>query len=184
MKLVDLAKTAVRIIQECGEEGVRSDVLAEQLATPKRRIYDVIAVLKALGQVSTKRRFDGTTITWIDQSQKLVSKTQYDDVVAKFEEADRERIDLQLQLVQLKEQLRITKTKLRRDVKAVEAADRTEFDTTQLRVRALSHSGIKKVSQSGIDVVIEAHEPGIVVDPTVIEPDENELLLRNLQQGL
>ncbi|MHA2140211.1 MAG: hypothetical protein ACXADC_06035 [Candidatus Thorarchaeota archaeon] len=184
MKLVELARTAVRILQESGEDGVRSDILAEQLNTPKRRIYDVIAVLKALGQVSTKRRFDGTTITWIDQSRNFVSKSQYDEVVAKFEEADRERIDLQLQLVQLKEQLRITKTKLRRDVKAVEAADRTEFDTTQLRVRALSHSGIRKVSQSGIDVVIESHEPGIVVDPTVVEPDENELLIRNLQQGL
>jgi hypothetical protein len=184
LKLVDLAKTALRILQEHGEEGIRSDLLAEQLDTPKRRIYDVIAVLRALGQVSTKRRFDGTTITWIDQSRNLVSKAQYDEVVAKFEEADRERIDLQLQLVQLKEQLRIAKTKLRRDVKAVEAADRTEFNTTQLRVRALSHAGIKKVSQSGIDVVIEAHESGIVVDPTVVEPDENELLLRNLQQNL
>ena len=184
MKLVDLAKTAVSILQECGEKGIKSDELAEQLNTPKRRVYDVIAVLKALEQVSTKRRFDGTTITWIDQSRNLVSKTEHDEVVSKFEEADRERIDLQLQLVQLKEQLRIAKTKLRRDVKAVEAADRTEFDTTQLRVRALSHSGIKKVSQSGIDVVIESNEPGIVVDPTVVEPDENELLLRNLQQSL
>ena len=145
---MELAKTAVRILQDSGDEGIRSDVLAEQLSTPKRRIYDVIAVLKALGQVSTKRRFDGTTITWIDQSKNFVPKNQHDDLVTKFEEADRERIDLQLQLVQLKEQLRITKTKLRRDVKAVEAADRTEFDTTQLRVRALSHSGIKKVSQS------------------------------------
>jgi hypothetical protein len=184
LKLVELAKTAVRILKESGEDGIRSDVLAEQLKTPKRRIYDVIAVLKALGQVSTKRRFDGTTIAWIDQSKKYVSRNQHDEVVAKFVEADRERIDLQLQLVQLKEQLRITKTKLRRDVKAIEAEDMTEFDTTQLRVRALSHSGIKKVSQSGIDVVIEAHEPGIVVDPTEVEPDKNELLLRNLQQGL
>ncbi|MFW9847151.1 MAG: hypothetical protein ACFFD6_10410 [Candidatus Thorarchaeota archaeon] len=182
MKLVELAEIAIRMLKDSGEEGIRSDVLAEDLDTPKRRIYDVIAVLKALGQVSTKRRFDGTTVTWIDRSNDFVSRSQFDDIKEKFEEADKERIDLQLQVVQLKEQLRITKTKLRRDGKSVEASDRTEFDTTQLRVRALSHAGIKKVSNSGIEVLIESHEPGIVVDPTVVEPDENEHLLRNLQR--
>jgi hypothetical protein len=61
-------------------------------------------------------------------------------------------------------------------------ANKTEFLTTQLRVRALSSNGIKKVEHSGIEVLIETHESGMVVDPTELEVDENAALLKNLQR--
>ncbi|MFW9956512.1 MAG: hypothetical protein ACFFCT_00455, partial [Candidatus Odinarchaeota archaeon] len=85
-------------------------------------------------------------------------------------------------VAELKEQLRITRSKLRRDVQAVEMANKTEFLTTQLRVRALSSNGIKRVNQCGIEVLIETHESGMVVDPSEIEADENEELLKSLQR--
>ncbi|MFQ5832160.1 MAG: hypothetical protein ACE5H4_05640, partial [Candidatus Thorarchaeota archaeon] len=129
-----------------------------------------------------KRRFDGTTVTWIDHTKDHIALREFEALKAQFEEANNERIELQLQVVQYKEQLRIAKTRLKRDAKAIEAADKTEFDTPQIRVRALSSSGIKRVRNSGIEVVIETNEPGMVVDPTVIEPDDNEVLLRNLQR--
>ncbi len=182
MKLIELAENAARLLKESGEAGIRSDILAEQLDTPKRRIYDVIAVLKALGHVTTKRRFDGTTVTWIDRTKDHIALREFEALKAQFEAANSERIELQLQVVQYKEQLRIAKTRLKRDAKAIAAADKTEFDTPQIRVRALSSSGIKRVRNSGIEVVIETNEPGMVVDPTVIEPDDKEVLLRNLQR--
>ena len=80
LKLVDLAQESVRIIQECGEDGIKSDTLAEKLDTPKRRVYDVIAVLKALGHVHTSRKFDGTTITWIDRTKEFVAKDMHDEI--------------------------------------------------------------------------------------------------------
>ena len=76
MKLVELARNSVAILQERGEEGIRSDELAEILGVPKRRVYDVVAVLKSLEQVETRRRFNGTTVTWIDKSKDFVPKTK------------------------------------------------------------------------------------------------------------
>lgn len=182
MKLVDLAEESVRILQECGEDGIKSDTLAERLDTPKRRVYDVIAVLKALGHVNTSRKFDGTTITWIDRSKEYVPKQMHDDLRINLTQESEERKELQVQVAELKEQLRITRTKLRRDVQAVETADKTEFNTTQLRVRALSSTGIKRVKHTGIEVLIITNEPGIVVDPCEIKIDENEDLIKSLQR--
>ena len=182
LKLVDLAQESVRILQECGEDGIKSDLLAEKLETPKRRVYDVIAVLKALGQVETNRKFDGTTITWIDRSKDFVAKSVYDELrILLLEESDG-RKDFQVQVAELKEQLRITRSKLRRDVQAVAMVNKTEFNTTQLRVRALSSSGIKRVKHDGIEVLIITNESGIVVDPSEIEIDEHEDLIKNLQR--
>jgi hypothetical protein len=172
----------VRILKEAGEEGIKSDVLARQLNTPKRRVYDVIAVLKALDQVETSRKFDGTTIVWIDRSRDFVSKQLHEDLKLRLNQESDERKQFQVQVAELKEQLRITKSKLRRDVQAIEMANKTEFLTTQLRIRALSSNGIKRVEHSGIEVLIETHESGMVVDPSEVEVDENEALLKNLQR--
>ncbi len=60
--------------------------------------------------------------------------------------------------------------------------DKSEFNTTQLRVRALSSSGIKRVKHDGIEVLIITNEAGIVVDPSEIEIDEHEDLIKNLQR--
>jgi hypothetical protein len=182
LKLVELAEASVSILQECGEDGIKSDTLAERLDTPKRRVYDVIAVLKALGHVHTSRKFDGTTITWIDRTNEYVPKNVHDELRIQLSRESDERKDLQVQVAELKEQLRITRSKLRRDIQAVETASRTEFNTTQLRVRSLSSNGIKRVKHDGIEVLIITNEPGIVVDPSEIEIDENEDLLKSLQR--
>ena len=182
MKLVDLAQESVRILQECGEDGIKSDLLAEKLDTPKRRVYDVIAVLKALGHVHTNRKFDGTTITWIDRSKEFIAKNLHDEIRIQLLHESDGRKDLQVQVAELKEQLRITRAKLRRDIQAVEMENKTEFNTTQLRVRALSSNGIKRVKHDGIEVVIITNEAGMVVDPSEIEIDEHEDLIKNLQR--
>ena len=181
MKLVELAEKSVELLKESGEAGIRSDLLAEELKTPKRRVYDVIAVLKAMGLVKTQRRFDGTIITWIDTSKDFVPVETYTEVKLELKVENEVRKELQVQVAELKEQLRMAKSKLRREVHSIETADKTEFNTTQLRIRALSSNGFKKVSDSGMEVVVETHEPGIIVDPTEIETDDKEALLRNFQ---
>jgi hypothetical protein len=182
LKLVELALESVRILKEAGEEGIKSDVLAQRLSTPKRRVYDVIAVLKALGQVDTSRKFDGTTIVWVDHSKDFVSKQSYEELRGHLSQESEERKEFQVQVAELKEQLRITRSKLRRDVQSIEMVNKTEFLTTQLRVRALSSNGIKSVRNSGIEVLIETHESGMIVDPSEIQVDENEALLKHLQR--
>lgn len=180
LKLFDLAIESVRVLNERGESGIRSDILAEILNTPKRRVYDVIAVLKALGQVTTTRKFDGTIVTWIDTTKGFVPRVTYDDLKIQLDKESSERKMLQVQVAELKEQVRISKTKLRRETLPVETSDKTEFNTTQLRVRALSSNGVKRVEHSGIEVLIETHEPGLVVDPEEKKVDEQEAIIKNL----
>jgi hypothetical protein len=181
VKLVDLAEQSVELLKRSGEAGIRSDLLAEELNTPKRRVYDVIAVLKAIGLVNTQRRFDGTIVTWIDTSKDFVPIETYIEVKQELKVENEARKELQVQVAELKEQIRMTKSKLRREVHSIETANKTEFNSTQLRIRSLSSNGFKKVSDSGMEVFVETHEPGIIVDPTEIETDDKEALLRNFQ---
>ncbi len=182
MKLVELAKESIRLLKASGSEGVRSDILADMLNAPKRRVYDVIAILNALDLVATKRRFDGTTCTWIDRTKDYIPKADFADLKLRLETEHSQRRELQVQVAELKEQVRMTRSKLRRELRTVETLARTEFNTTHLTVRALSSNGFKKVKDSGMEVLIETHEPGMTVDPTVKTPDENEELIRNLQR--
>ncbi len=182
VKLVELAKESIRLLKASGTEGVRSDILADMLNAPKRRVYDVIAILNALDLVATKRRFDGTTVTWIDRTKDYIPKADYADLKLRLETEHSQRRELQVQVAELKEQVRMTRSKLRRELRTVETLARTEFNTTHLTVRALSSNGFKKVKDSGMEVLIETHEPGMTVDPTVKTPDENEEIIRNLQR--
>jgi len=182
LKLVNLAEESVRVLKESGDAGIRSDILAERLQTPKRRVYDIIAVLKALGQVSTTRKFDGTIVKWIDNAKEFVPRETYATLKTHLEQESTERKNLQVQVAELKEQVRISKIKLRRETAAVEISDKTEFNTTQLRVRALSSNGIKSVKHSGVEVRIETYEAGMIVDPSEIEVDEKKALITKLQR--
>jgi hypothetical protein len=182
LKLVHLAQKSIRLIEEAGPQGVRSDVIAQMLDSPKRRVYDIVAILKALGLVTTKRKSDGTTLMWIDRSADYVGRSDYEEAKARLTEATAMKNDLQVQVAELKEEVRLARLKLRREVQTVETAQKTEFDTTQLRVRALSRMGFKKVTDSGMEVVIETHNPGMMVDPSEKAADKIEALIRNLDR--
>ncbi|UCE09654.1 MAG: hypothetical protein JSW61_11860 [Candidatus Thorarchaeota archaeon] len=182
MKLVDLSRELIRVLKETYPAGKRSDVIAKDLGVPKRRVYDVIAVLKSLDMVRTSRRYDGTTVTWIDRSEDFVSRADYDAIRMNLDEVNVARKDLQVQVAELKESLRVTKTKLRTDVPTVEASDRMVFHTTQLRIRPLSSNGIKRVRDSGMEVLVETNEAGMLVDPAETESDEKESLIKSLQR--
>jgi hypothetical protein len=132
--------------------------------------------------VKTQRRFDGTIVTWIDKSKDFVPIDIYTEVKSALKDENESRKELQVQVAELKEQLRMTKTKLRKEVHSIETANKTEFNSTQLRIRALSCNGFKKVSDSGMEVIVETHEPGIIVDPTEKPTDEKDSLIRNLQR--
>lgn len=182
MKLVELSRRSIGLLKENGDEGLRSDVLAEMLGTPKRRVYDVVAVLKAIGLVSTRRRFDGTTVTWIDPTKDYVHRSEHDQVKVLLREVDEDRKRLQVELAEAREELRQARLRVRQDTPPVASSQRVDFSTTQLRVRCLGAAGFKRVRDSGMEVLIESSEPGIAVDPTEVEPDENEALIRSVQR--
>ncbi len=182
MKLVDLARESVRILKEIYPQGIKSEALARELNVPKRRVYDIIAVLKGLDLIETERRYDGTTLTWIDRSQNFVDRTEYEDIREQLSAMRESRNELQVQVAELKEQLRHAKSKIRLDIKPVEAKTRTEFNTKQLTIRPITPKGFKKVQNAGVEVIIETYDPGIIVDPTEKEEDGHAILLKTIQK--
>jgi len=64
MKLEKIAKKAIDIIQEAGDDGIGTAELAKALKVPKRRIYDVKAIMKAANLIDTSRDRTGTTLYW------------------------------------------------------------------------------------------------------------------------
>ncbi|MFX1465708.1 MAG: hypothetical protein ACFFA5_04480 [Promethearchaeota archaeon] len=82
MKLFELAKHAIEIIKSAGEEGIINLDLAKELDMARRRIYDIIAILKAAKLVKTTREKKGTMVTWIGSSSGMsnivsLSQTSY-----------------------------------------------------------------------------------------------------------
>ena len=64
MKLEKMAEKAIEMLQFRGSQGISNTLLADQLNVPKRRVYDVIAILRAANLVSTSRNKFGITIFW------------------------------------------------------------------------------------------------------------------------
>jgi hypothetical protein len=157
-------------------------MLASMLESPKRRVYDIVAVLKALGLVTTKRKSDGTTLMWVDHSAEYIQRSEHEAVKAKLSDATATKNQLQVEVAELKEQVRLMRLKIPRESQTVGTTHKTEFDTTQLRVRATSRLGFKKVTDSGMEVIIETHDPGITVDPSEELADKIETLIRNLER--
>lgn len=73
MRLEDMAQKAIGILKEYGNEGILTAELAKILHIPKRRVYDVLAILKAADLVSTKRKKQGTTLFWQGDNNSIVS---------------------------------------------------------------------------------------------------------------
>ena len=71
LKLFELAKQTIEILRSAGEEGIINLELAKELEMPRRRIYDIIAILKAAKLITTTREKNGTKVTWIGASSSI-----------------------------------------------------------------------------------------------------------------
>ncbi|MHA1250481.1 MAG: hypothetical protein ACTSRP_10870 [Candidatus Helarchaeota archaeon] len=47
MRLIDIARDSIKVLQTVGDKGINNIELAKKLNIPRRRIYDIIAILKA-----------------------------------------------------------------------------------------------------------------------------------------
>ncbi|MHA2168448.1 MAG: hypothetical protein ACXAB7_00920 [Candidatus Kariarchaeaceae archaeon] len=64
MKLEEIAKKSIEIIKDGSPDGVGTAELAQRLNVPKRRVYDVKAIMKAAGLITTSRDKNGTRMYW------------------------------------------------------------------------------------------------------------------------
>lgn len=81
MKLEEIARRSIDLIKDSGAVGVSTAQLAKQLKVPKRRIYDVKAIMKAANLIKTTRDRNGTKLFWKDAddnggSQSLIRSSK------------------------------------------------------------------------------------------------------------
>ncbi|MHA1231597.1 MAG: hypothetical protein ACTSPQ_13205 [Candidatus Helarchaeota archaeon] len=55
MRLIDIARDSIKVLQTVGDKGINNIELAKKLNIPRRRIYDIIAILKASNVKSTQK---------------------------------------------------------------------------------------------------------------------------------
>jgi sugar-specific transcriptional regulator TrmB len=163
MKLTDLSKKAINYLKDAGDKGINNIELAESLQMPRRRVYDVIAILKAAGLVESKREKGGTQVLWA--STPTTESAQVSSNGTK--EIEKLKADIS-KLTDENEGLKEKIKRLREDSSKEEPkriAEKKVFDTTGIIVRAAKSLKINEVVSSGIQVVIKASGKGIIIEP-------------------
>ena len=163
MKLVELAKQATNLLQDAGEKGVINIELAEKLQMPRRRVYDIIAILKAAGLVESKREKGGTRIFWISiPSIEAAAPTPVDTKAT--DKLKSEVTSLKEENSDLKEKVK----QLQKDLSkggVEKISGKKLFDSSGIVIRADKSLKITEVVSSGIEVTIKASGKGIIIEP-------------------
>jgi len=155
MRLIEITRKVVEILKEAGDQGYLSLELAQKLKIPQRRIYDIIAVLKALDLIKTIREKRGTRIIWKTELHLQKEK----ELLLKALRRERElRQKIEKRFLALREKLEaIGEEKLAYAYKAV------KFNVNKVKIK--SEHGYITVSHRGREIIAESIAPGIIVQP-------------------
>ena len=163
MKLVDLSKKTIKNLQDAGEKGINNIELAEKLQMPRRRVYDIIATLRAAGLVELKRDKGGTRLFWAT-IPSIDSVTAPEEVPKELEKLKKRIADLEHENEDLKEKIkRIRDEKSKTSIE--KTSEKKKFDSNGVIIRADKSLKIAEVVSSGIEVTIKATGKGIIVEP-------------------
>ena len=163
MKLVELAKKATDILQDAGEKGINNIELAEKLQMPRRRVYDIIAILRATGLVESKREKGGTRVFWAS-IPSIETPSAPPDKTKDTEKLESDNAKLKDENKELKEKIK----RLREDLSkggVKKTSAKQMFDSEGIIIRAAKSLKITEVLSSGIEVTIKASGKGLIVEP-------------------
>jgi len=163
LHLRDMARKAIEILQEVGEEGCLILELAYKLGVSRRRIYDIVAVLRAADLITTKRERRGTRIIWKTELQYLKEKKMLLEVIKKERTL---RKTIERKLLELRDKETWMEEEEKRGKAIVQTPEMVKFNVSKLRIR--SDGGYLKVSNKGIEAIVESTRPGIIVEPVRI----------------
>lgn len=163
MKLVDLSKKAVNILKDAAEKGINNVELAEKLQMPRRRVYDIIAILRAADLVESKREKGGTRVFWSTIPSIEPSPTPTVDTKA-LEKQKAENTKLEKENLELKDKIKHLREDLSKG-SPKKIADKHLFETPEVAIRAAKSLKITEVINAGIEVIIKANGKGIIVEP-------------------
>ncbi len=122
MRMEEITQQAIALIKAKGEEGAASTWLAEELGVHKRRIYDLISVLRPLGIIETRKEKNVTKVIWRGTEGIVVAN---------------------------------------------ERPETAGKETTILakKIKILPKGAITRVSNKGVELVVETNKPGIRIEP-------------------
>ena len=83
MRMEEITQQAIALIKAKGEEGAGSTWLAEELGVHKRRIYDLISVLRPLGIIETRKENNVTKVIWRGIDNAVVANETQDNKESK-----------------------------------------------------------------------------------------------------
>ncbi|MBD3227363.1 MAG: hypothetical protein GF329_04170 [Candidatus Lokiarchaeota archaeon] len=168
MKLIEIAKKSIEHLKNAGKEGINNIELAKSLDIPRRRIYDIIAILKAMDVIETQRETGGTRLIWkgtkIDYSEEEIDAEDGFHVKLKEEMRERKKLEKENELLKSKiEELR----GITGETPEIEPNTKvTKFPNKRIIIRSKSPSKkIKRVQSSKYQVFIEVDSPGLIVEP-------------------
>jgi uncharacterized protein YlxW (UPF0749 family) len=130
---------------------------------PRRRVYDIIAILRATGLVESKREKGGTRISWksipaIEPSAPPADESKVSDKLKdKITKLDAENNELKEKIKHLQKD--ISKSG------AEKTSGKKLFESSGILVRADKSLKITEVVTSGIEISIKANGKGIIVEP-------------------
>ncbi len=162
MKLVDLSKKTIKYLQDAGEKGINNIELAEKMQMPRRRVYDIIATLRAAGLVDLKREKGGTRLFWstipsIESAVPEEAPKDLEKLNKKITELEHENDDLKEKIKRIRDEK--SKTSIEK------TSEKKKFDSSGVIIRADKSLKIAEVVSSGIEVTIKATGKGIIVEP-------------------
>lgn len=158
MRLMEMTKRAVEILQRAGEHGCLNMELAYKLGVSRRRIYDIIAVLRAVDLIKTIKERRGTRIIW---KTPLHFQEEKERLLQEYRKLKKEKNSLEKQLSILEEQLEALREK-----KIIQTSETVKFNVRKIRIK--SELGFLKISGRGMEAVVESSRPGIIIQPLPI----------------
>ncbi|MFX0097352.1 MAG: hypothetical protein ACFE7E_06285 [Candidatus Hodarchaeota archaeon] len=179
MKLSEITQTAVNLLKEAKRDGLNNIRLAQLLEMPRRRVYDIIAVLRAANLISTKREKGGTRIVWNDFDREEMKKA-IDRLSKQIESKNQENQKLLQKIGDLKRRIERLREGLGEEEEAI--SSRVKFEASSLRISVGGTARIKRVFSTGLDVTITTEKEGvIIVEPSKAEESEKEKEVQKLQ---
>ncbi len=167
MKLVELANKAISLLQEAGEKGFNNIELAQKLHMPRRRVYDIIAILRAAGMVEVKREKGGTRIKWKGSEAILSAEgvsSESPDLVKKLNKITDEKNELEAQVEELKEKIVKLKDEVSKGTTTF-SKSKTQIDVQKIKIKTIKTAKFTKIQTSPIEIILESDEKGFLIEP-------------------
>lgn len=157
LKLEEVARKAIELLKEAGENGINNVELALKLKVPKRRVYDIVNPLKPTGLIEVRKEKGKTKIFWLEKREAII-KPEKKEIPEKG-----------------KDRLKIETVKLIEDKELLESFTGEQgaffkFNCKALRISCVTPSKTCRVYHDGFEVVVETDGEGLVVKPDSLKP--------------